>query len=205
MTDLFDGGNADVPGAPSMAKGNARGSGYEREAHNWYVESASAVDAILDAERLSGVIYDPACGGGNIPARCEARGLNCIGSDIVDRSAGYPVLDFLTGEIPECAAEVEAILTNPPFPEAEQFVDRAFAIFPNCRRVILFHRLAWLEGRKRGVWFPSVGLARVWVHSSRQSLRPGGKAIKESGGSVAFAWFTFIRGHSGPWAGGHLP
>ncbi len=186
-------------------KGNARSSGYAREEHNWYVEEASAVDAILAAENPTGLIYDPAAGGGNIPARCAARGLECLGSDIVDRGAGFPVFDFLTGVLPSRAGDVATVLTNPPFPEAEQFVDRTFSVLPNCRRVIMFHRLAFLEGKRRGEWFPRVGLARVWVHSSRQSLRPAGKAIDKSGGSVAFAWFTFERGHVGPWTGGFLP
>jgi hypothetical protein len=50
----------------SETKGNARGSGYVRASDDFYREPRWAVDALLDVERFDGIVWDPACGSGNI-------------------------------------------------------------------------------------------------------------------------------------------
>ena len=48
--------------------------------------------------------------------------------------------------------------------------------------------------------FESTPLARVWVFSRRLSLNRGGTgpAYPGAGGMIAFAWYVWERGHSGP-------
>lgn len=83
-------------GRMAIPKGNARSSGYDRQADEWYQEPRRAVDALLKVEEFEGVIYDPACGGGNIPEACRARRLPFVGSDIPNRGWPHTILgDFL--------------------------------------------------------------------------------------------------------------
>lgn len=184
-----------------MPKGNARSSGYERQANDWYVEPRRAVDALLDAETFSGIIVDPACGSGNIPEACLARGLVALGGDIVDRgwSATF-VRDFLSpGGLP-----CDTIISNPPFALAVEFAVKALTLASD--RVAILQRTTWLEGERRYQALFSQGhLMRVWQFRSRISMPPGDSDALAQGGSVAFAWFVFSRDHNGAATLGWLP
>jgi hypothetical protein len=190
--------------------GNDRSSGYDRNPADWYVESAACVDSMLAVEKFDGPIWDPACGGGNILERCHAAGLFAVGSDIVDRGAGrmLQVRDFLFGpawNIGSGSGKAQHIITNPPFLLADQFVERALQVVTG--KVVMVQRLAFLEGAKRRLMFERTGLSRVWVHSRRQNMPPGGMAVAAKGGSVAYAWFVWDRvtKPGEPWTGGFLP
>lgn len=182
-------------------KGNARSSGYERQVNDWYVEPRRAIDALLDVEAFEGMIWDPACGGGNIPKACAARGLNAFGTDLVDRGYGVVPQNFL--DETNCSTEVNSIVTNPPFHLAVEFALRGLLVASD--RVCILQRLTWLEGTKRHArLFSKSHLMRVWQFRSRISMPPGDSDAPASGGSVAFAWFVFSREHNGPYAGGRV-
>jgi hypothetical protein len=189
--------------AQATQKGNARSSGYDRHANDWYVESAGAVDALLNVEQFDGPTLDPACGGGNIPLRFQARGLWCFGSDIIDRGFGQAPVDFLHDHIVPALAEYRNIVTNPPFAIAQQFVERALSLVPG--KVAIIQRLAFLEGQERGKLFRRQPPTRVWVFSSRQSMPPGGTDIPAQNGSVAYCWLVWDRLHVGKTELGWLP
>lgn len=183
-----------------MTKGNPRSSGYEIQPDQWYREPRRAVDALLDAEPFDGIVYDPACGGGNIPDACRARGIPFIGSDIVDR--GWPgtiVMDFLGSRVPH-----DNIVTNPPFNLAVEFALHALGI--TLGKICILQRTSWLEGERRyQQLFRLNHLMRIWQFRSRLSMPPGGSGIEAKGGSVAYAWFVFRRNHGGPATLGWLP
>ena len=189
----------------AIAKGHARSSGYDRAANDWYVEPAHAVDALLDVEAFDGEVWDPACGSGNIPTTCGARGIRAVGSDIADRGYGvtgsdFLSLDFRTSFMPAA----HHIITNPPFSLAMEFALRGLRCVPG--KVCILQRTVWLEGERRHRELFSKGhLARVWQFRKRISMPPGGADVPAQGGSVAFAWFVFCHDHQGPWAGGWLP
>ena len=185
----------------SKPKGNARSSGYERATSDWYIEPRRSVDALLDVENFTGVILDPACGSGNIPDACSARGLIAMGSDIVDRGwPGTRISDFAFAPLAEC----DSIITNPPFNLAVTFALNALDVVRD--RVAILQRTTWLEGQERHKQIFSRGhLMRVWQFSSRISMPPGESDAEAKGGSVAFAWFVFSRSHKGPAALGWLP
>lgn len=177
--------------AELIKKGNARSSGYEASSNEWYTETPKCVDLLLDAEPLEGLTWDPACGGGNIPSRIVSRGGLACGSDIIDRCGGmWGVLDFLDDYI-EIQNRPKNIVTNPPFSLAVDFVQRGLDLVGG--KVIVLQRLAWLEGKKRREFFLDTHLTHVWVHSSRQSMPPGGSNIEPKGGAVAYAWFVWDR------------
>lgn len=187
-----------------IQQGRARLSGYAPVDDEWYTETPECVDKFLAAEPLEGVTWDPACGGGNIPRRITAYGMDSLGSDMCDRADGqFVVADFMT-VLPPLRRPTNNIVTNPPFSLAVDFVRRGLDLVPG--KVVVLQRLAWLEGKERGKFFAEAPLHHVWIHSGRQSMPPGGTNIKPAGGKMAYAWFVFRRpGHVGPPTLGFLP
>lgn len=179
-----------------------RASGYERNADDWYVEPSWAVDALIAAERpFVGDVLDPCCGGGNIPNRLRLAGVECLASDIICRNDfADQILPFdqaIPGMMPD------SVVSNPPYNLAQEFVDCALTHTQD--RVCVLLRLAFLEGQKRRAWFEATPLARVWVSSRRMSMPPGGSGVKAKGGTIAYAWFCWEKGHRGPAQIGFLP
>lgn len=168
-----------------------RASGYDYAQDAYYVEPRWAIDALLDVETFEGTVWDPSCGGGNIPIAMAKRGLSCWGSDIANRGFGLPNHCFFSA--PETANN---IVSNPPFDVIEPYIVRALE--KTTKKVALLARLALLEGIKRRKLFLTTPLARVWVSSRRISMPPGGTDIPAKGGSVAYAWFVWDKAHTGP-------
>jgi hypothetical protein len=181
----------------TIGKGNARGSGCQRQALDFYREPHWAVDALLDVERFEGPVLDPARGSGTIPLVCKKRGIMATGGDIVNRGFGDQVDFFDRWEI------VANILSNPPFALVERFVKHALILASG--KVAILGRLALLEGQRRRVLLEQTPLARVWVFSCRLSMPPGGRDIPAKGGSVAFAWFVWRQGYRGAPTVGWVP
>jgi hypothetical protein len=168
-----------------------RASGYERAAADYYIEPRWCVEALLGAEKFTGVSWDPSCGSGNIPITLAKTGMTCLGSDIADRGYGETHLDFFSA-----GKEVDNIISNPPYGLIEKYVHHALTLA--SQKVALLARLALLEGQKRRSLFQNTPIARVWVSSRRISMPPGGTNIEPKGGAIAYAWFVWEHGHSGP-------
>jgi hypothetical protein len=164
--------------------GNPRGSGYDRNADNWYQETPACVDAFLEAELLVGNVWDPACGAGNIPERCRARGLDVFASDLRDRGYGDTGVDFLRS-----SRTVDNIVTNPPFRLAEPFVRHALTMAR--RKVAIVTRVAFIVGRARCKLLTNTPVSRIWVIPSRVAKPPSGKAVEAKNGSVAYCWIVW--------------
>ncbi|PYD63547.1 TRM11 family methyltransferase [Gluconacetobacter entanii] len=180
-----------------------RASGYERNAADWYVEPAWAVDALLSVERrFIGGVMDPCCGGGNVPRQLASLGCKTFAADVVDRGT-WPVevVDDFRVTIPMIGPD--SIVSNPPYGDAREFIDCALA--HTSDRVCVLLRLAFLEGIARRDWFATVPLARVWVSSRRMSMPPGDSDIPAKGGAIAYAWFVFEHGWKGAPVIGFLP
>lgn len=186
--------------ATASTRGNGRGSGYAREANDFYREPPRAVDALLDAELFTGDVLDPACGRGNIVERCVFRDIEAHGSDLIDRADGlFPVIDFF-----DVADPVANIITNPPYGVAEQFIRHALSIAE--RKVAVLVRLAFLEGQRRHRdLFKPTPPARIWQFSSRISMPPGDSGAEAKGGAVAFCWIVWSRDRVGEPRFGWLP
>jgi len=176
----------------------------ERAKGDFYCEPAWAVDALIDAERFVGNVYDPACGRGNIPERFRLRGFQAHGSDIADR--GYQMercRDFLGPGIVS-AIPISNIVCNPPYEAAEYFIKRALDLARF--KVAMLLRWSFAEGgtgktekSKLRRWaLDEAPLARVYVFANRVSMPPGDMAVEAKGGAVAFGWFVWDHDHQGP-------
>jgi hypothetical protein len=159
-----------------------------------YETPPEAVRALLRVERIPHRIWEAAAGRGAIARVLRSAGHKVVTSDIVQRDFELDaVADFLkTSEMP---AGCEALLTNPPFQWAEEFVAHALKLSP---LVIMFLRLAFLESERRCGFLENCGLARVHVFRKRLPMmdRAGWEGRKANSG-MAFAWFTWQRGYQG--------
>lgn len=55
------------------------------------------------------------------------------------------------------------ILTNPPYKYAKEFIEHAMTIIPNGRKVFMFLKLQFLEGKARGELFKKYPPRYVYV------------------------------------------
>lgn len=166
-----------------------------------YETPPEAVRALLSVESLPHRIWEPACGPGSIVRVLRAAGHDVIATDLVDYASpdqdesGY---DFLMPfPVP---VDVGAIVTNPPFKNAEAFVEKALAVAP---KVVMLLRLAFIESTKRNAILDDAPLARMYVFRNRlPMMHRAGRGIREaerqSSSALAFAWFVWERGHDGP-------
>ncbi len=179
----------------------ARAHSMEARASDLYETPAIAVQALMEAESLPTRIWEPACGPGAIVRELRAAGHEVFGTDLHEYDAETQSLfglDFtnLPAEfIPPFAGHF-AIVTNPPFSAAQAFAETAIKVAP---KVCLLLRLAFLESERRTKLLEDSGLARVHVFRKRLPMmhRAGWDGPKASS-AMAFAWFTWIQGYTGP-------
>lgn len=157
---------------------------------DFYPTPREAVLGLLAAEGgliPKGLIWEPACGDGAIVNVLRECGHSVTASDIIDRGCpGAGTLDFLSSK---GNWQANAIITNPPFKLAREFVDRALEYSPY---VAFLLRLAFLEGAARKPWFENGPLARVHVSSRRlPMMHRNGWTGPKSTSAVCHAWFVW--------------
>lgn len=151
-----------------------------------------AIDALLANANVPSFVWEPACGPGAIVRALSASGRTVFRSDIRDYGLGNPIQDFLTAEV----SMAECIVTNPPYKDAQAFVQKARNL---CPRVFMLLRLAFLESERRRVILDTGDLAKVMVFRKRLPMmhRDGWDGPRSSS-AIAFAWFEWNRDHTGP-------
>lgn len=168
---------------------------------DFYQTPSHATESLLGRERFDGNIWEPACGSGAISNILLDRGYNVASSDIVNRGYGFCPVDFLTftdgwARI-GLVSNPDNIITNPPFSDGTDFALHALTLAR--KKVVLFGKLSFLEGKTRGKkLFSQRKLARVWVFSERVGFNKGDQVKGKGGGMLAFAWFVFDQEHNGP-------
>jgi hypothetical protein len=180
----------------SSATGNKRAALSER-GHDCYPTPPVAVHALLRVEPLPRVIWEPANGFGAITGVLRRAGHRVYASDLGDY--GCPDadhgIDFLRQRTVPYG--VQAVVTNPPFKLAEEFVQHALAL--GVPMVVMLLRLAFLESERRSPILDSGRLTRVHVFKNRLPMmhRHGWEGQKASS-AIAFAWFCWDADHHGP-------
>jgi hypothetical protein len=156
-----------------------------------------AVHALLRVERLPEVIWEPACGPGRIVKLLRSAGHKVYATDLVDYGLddSESAVDFLMERMPSFA--IGAVVTNPPFKLANEFVAHALRL--GCPRIVMLLRLAFLESEIRSPILDNGLLARVYVFRKRLPMmhRAGWEGRKSNSG-MAFAWFIWDLAHRGP-------
>ncbi len=150
----------------------------------------------IKGAKLAPKIWEVSCGEGHLSKRLEHYGYEVYSTDLIDRGYGIGGVDFL-----QCADKWDGdILTNPPYKYAQQFVEHALELIPDGRKIFMFLKLQFLEGKARRKLFDTGCLKTLWVSSSRILCAKNAKfeEMKAGGGSaVAYAWFEFQKGFKG--------
>lgn len=174
-------------------------SKHEREKFDYYATDPKAVEMLLELEDFTDSdILEPACGEGHLSEAMINKGLNVTSMDLIDR--GYPdtmVIDFLSIDIQNWHGH---IITNPPYNLAKQFVEKAISIIPEGRKVAMFLKVQFLEGKSRKELFRRYPPRTVYISSSRILCAKNGDFegfIKSGGSAVAYAWFVWEKGFKG--------
>jgi hypothetical protein len=159
-----------------------------------YETPECAVRALLAIERLPARIWEPACGRGAIAQILRDAGHDVVATDLIDYGYGDAGIDFLAER--RTPSPVMAIVTNPPFKLADQFVRHALRL---CPKVVMLLRLAFLESERRRDILEDGQLARVHVFRNRLPMmhRDGWDGPRATS-ATAFAWFVFYRDRTGP-------
>ena len=123
----------------------------ERQREDYYATEPKATEWLCKLERFEGRILEPSCGEGHMSRVLEAAGYEVVSRDLVDRGYGE-VADFLAIDNLEWDGN---IVTNPPYKYAQQFVEKALSIIPKGKKVAMFLKLTFLEGKARRALFRS--------------------------------------------------
>lgn len=171
-----------------------------------YESPVEAVYALLKLQTtgvmrpLPRLVWEPACGPGVIAKALRGAGHEVVATDLVDYGArACPGAVFGVDFLMETAMwpGTGAIVTNPPYKLANEFVRHAYAI--GAERVVLLLRAMFIEGLGRTDVLEELGLHSVYVFRNRLPMmhRDGYDGPKH-GSNVPFAWFDWHFGYSSP-------
>lgn len=116
---------------------------------DYYATEPAATDWLCKIEQFQSPILEPSCGEGHISRQLIAHGYDVVSRDLVDRGYGE-VADFLLFNDETWEGD---IITNPPYSKAQEFVTQALQMVRPGRKVAMFLKLTFLEGKKRAELF----------------------------------------------------
>lgn len=120
MTDSKDWTGNKVSVYKTLAASNHSSS--EREKNDFYATDPKAIDLLLEKEKFSDLIWEPACGQGHLSKRLEQNGYEVLSTDLIDRGFGIAGVNFLNQGSAPAGCD---IITNPPYKFAVDFTIRA--------------------------------------------------------------------------------
>lgn len=100
-----------------MAGGNSQEG---RHPSDFYETPVECTNALLRNICFPRTIWEPACGAGAISEVLRIHGHEVISSDVNDYGYGKSGVNFLEAD----EAEADAVITNPPFKLAAQFIEK---------------------------------------------------------------------------------
>lgn len=136
---------------------------------------ATALDCLVPYLRQAWMVWEPACGKGNLVSGLEERGFSCIGTDL---NGG---VNFLEAD----AGQYDCIVTNPPFSIKEKFLARCYAL---AKPFALLLPITTFDSAARRKLFHIHGVQVVMPNGRVNFETPNG-----AGSSSWFytAWFTW--------------
>jgi hypothetical protein len=157
-----------------------------REPMDNYPTPNIAVLSLLKHESFNGIVWEPACGSGNIAKHFPG----CLASDIRDDGIfGETGVDFMND-----FRVVDHIITNPPYRLAQQFAEHSLKCAK--KKVAMLCKLAFLEGKSRYSLFKNYPIKTVYVFSKRLPLTKEHDTRRQSS-MIPFAWFVWHVGYKG--------
>lgn len=178
-----------------VTMGASNHADHDRQEDDFYATDPKAMELLLEQEKFSHYVWEPACGQGHLSKVLEQHGYNVTSTDLVYRGYGEKTsVDFLATEFEPFYGD---IVTNPPYKNALEFVEKAYDIVENGYKVAMFLRLQFLEGKRRREFFEKHPPKTVYVFSSRIRCAMNGDFDRYPDSAVAFTWFVWEKGFKG--------
>lgn len=174
-----------------------------RETDDFYATDPAALEALLDhcsyyLHNLfcaNPIIWECACGNGNLAKLLTKNGFVVYASDLKDRGFGNVHIDFLNTKIDNCPP---IILTNPPYSLATEFIEHALEILPENGLYIALMNITYLAGQKRYERVYRYGsLREVYIFSKRIGCWKNGQRDDKKAHIINYAWYVFQKGYKG--------
>lgn len=166
-----------------------RNSGYDRMPRDEYSTPEWVTKALIPhiPMRVANV-WEPAAGNGKLSSVLEADQYSVFSSDI----AGKPPVDFLRED---CWGEFDAIITNPPYEHAREFIERSLRFMSDRGAVAMLLRTDFDHAKTRQHLF-----AQCSAFAKKVVLTKRIQWFEDSKGSPSFnhAWFIWDWRHRGP-------
>ena len=140
----------------------------ENDGIDFYETPIWCTDKILEKVYFEWQILEPCCWAWAISKILEKKWYNVISYDIREDDGVYWKwwIDFLNCKY----AEVDNIMTNPPFCKAQEIIEKSLNIVKKWWKVVMFLKLQFLEASERYNFFKDTPLKIIWVHSKRPTL-----------------------------------
>lgn len=161
----------------------------ERAADDFYTTDPESLRTFASHFKLDKIIWEPACGTGNLSKVLEELCEKVYSSDLRNRGYGESGINFLDCErVPD---GVTSIVTNPPYKLANDFIEHAMEILPEGGTYIALMNLSYLAGKERYARiYANRWLEAIYVHSGR--INCWKNDVKHSSNSpVNYAWYVF--------------
>lgn len=174
-------------------------TGYEREQDDYYATDPIAAELLLEVEPELNNIWECACGEGHLAKVFDKYGKLGKASDLVDRGYGTQE-DFISNIFVNFNPQFQwggDIVTNPPYKFAKEFVLQALKVIADGRKVCMFLKLTFLEGKERKEMFKEYPPKTVYVSSSRLTCAKNGNFDVIEASPVCYAWFVWQKGYKG--------
>lgn len=148
----------------------------------------------MEREGFSQNVWECASGENHLAEVFRHYGYTVRTSDIVKRTPTTEVLDFLDCNVQHWDGD---IITNPPYTNAQEFVEKALSVVSEGHKVAMFLRLQFLEGLHRYDLFKENPPKVVYVSSKRMRCGKEGEFNTSSSSIIAYAWFVWEKGYKG--------
>lgn len=162
----------------------------ERDPNDNYNTPPDLTRALLRAWSPGGkVVWEPACGTGMMAEELIRAGYEVISSDLIDHGYGTPSIDFLR----TTRRAADALITNPPFALASQFIEHAFALGIHDMALV-FNATFWHPESHQAIWnkhTPAMVMPLTW--------RPDFKGLGAPTMNIIVAvWGGYVLGNDRP-------
>lgn len=170
----------------------------DRQNEDYYATDPKAAELLLKLESFSPKIWEPACGEGHLSKIFEKAGYSVRSSDLINRGYGETGFDFL-GMYNTVSWDGD-IITNPPYKYAQEFIEKSLQVIPEGKKVAMFLKLQFMEGKARKNLFIKHPPKTIYVSSSRILCAKNAdfkRMIAGGGSAVAYAWYVWEKGFTG--------
>lgn len=168
----------------------------ERQEEDYYATEPKAAELLLEVEPKLENIWECACGGGHLAKVFDKVNKLGLATDKFYRGYGnLNSIDFLTWD--DDYKWNGDIVTNPPYKYAKEFIEKALEFVSDGKKVCMFLKVTFLEGRARKEFFKKYPPKTIYVCSGRIPCAKNGDFDKYPSSAIAYAWFVWEKGYQG--------